>query len=53
MAEWVRSVDGMLLTVVNRITFMKNLSQYNSVHHKSHINWPEMEPGYPRSVASD
>jgi hypothetical protein len=43
----------MTLIVENRITFMKNLSQYHIVHHKSHVNWPGMEAGYPRSEASD
>lgn len=52
MNEWPWSIDGMILTVDNRTTFMKNLSQYNSAHHKSYIDWPGMEPGYPRSEAS-
>lgn len=47
------SIDGMMLTVDYRITFVKNLSQYHIVHHKSHVNWPGREPGYPGSRVSD
>jgi len=49
----VRSIDGMMLTVDYLIAFVKNLSRYHTVHHKSHVKWPGMEPGYPRSEATD
>jgi hypothetical protein len=26
----------------------RNLSQCHCVHHKSHTNWPGIEPGLPR-----
>jgi hypothetical protein len=31
----------------------KNLSQWHSVHQKSHMDWPEIEPWPPRSEARD
>jgi hypothetical protein len=31
----------------------KNLSQRHSVHHKSHMDWPRIEPGPPWKVAGD
>jgi hypothetical protein len=27
--------------------FEENLTQYHSVHHKSHKTWPGLEPGPP------
>jgi hypothetical protein len=31
----------------------KKLSQYHSVHHKSHLDWPGIERGPPQWEAGD
>jgi hypothetical protein len=31
----------------------ENLSQFHFVNHKSHMTWPELEPGPPRCEVGD
>jgi len=44
---------GMTLTGRNRSTRKKKTCQCNFVHHKSHMDWPGIEPGPPRHESGD
>jgi hypothetical protein len=41
----VWSHNGIILTGENQRTWRKTLSQCYSVNHKSHTDWPGLEPG--------
>ena len=45
--RWMWSNGGMILTVKPKYS-EKPLSRYHVVHHKSHMDWPGIEPGTPR-----
>jgi hypothetical protein len=44
MNEWMWSIGGMMPTGKLKYS-KKNLNQCHSVHHKSHMDWPETGPG--------
>jgi hypothetical protein len=45
--QWTWSSGWMILTGEARSTRGRTLSQCHSVHHKTHINWPGVQPGPP------
>ena len=50
--RWVLSIDGMMLAAPPKHS-QKLLFQSHFFHHKSHVGWPLIESGAPRSWAGD
>jgi hypothetical protein len=47
MNAWTWRIDEMILTGENQEPVI-NLSQCRCAHHKSHVGWPQIEPGSSR-----